>query len=423
MRVSAASKLDRIPRISCLWSSKNKIGTQKLNADVIVIGAGIVGCSTAFHLAEAGISTLVLERGEISGEASGVNMGGLGGAGWGKSPSLQEHLTMGSLDIFKRLQNELGYDIEFRQSGSFTAVHNEAQYAYANEQVLEGQNNGFNLELMSPYEARALEPELSPDMFGYVYSRFRGQADPLKTTRAFGQAAIQAGATIETDTEVTAMKHQSKAWKLETSKGSYESGVVVFATGAWSKVLGKMVGVEIPIEPVVGQMWTTEPLPPRIFGTIGSFESRFHWSENLYADMGSPPELTHTGGQRLTRHLYGRQRKSGEIIFGGDRRSVGFNKTIEVSGIDVNKEHATEILPLLIDLPIATTWSGLMPFSMDGNPIIGQVPHNENLFVATGLASSGFGRGPGAGMLIADFVAKGIAHPVLHESDPARFTA
>ena len=185
------------------------MGPQKLNADVIVIGAGIVGCSAALHLAEAGISTLVLEKGAISGEASGVNMGGLGGAGWGKSPSLQEHLTMGSLDIFKRLQNELGYDLEFRQSCSFTAVHNEVQYAYVKEQILEGQNNGFNLELMSSYEARALEPELSPDMLGYVYSRFRGQADPLKTTRAFGQAASQAGATIETGIEVTARKPQN----------------------------------------------------------------------------------------------------------------------------------------------------------------------------------------------------------------------
>jgi glycine/D-amino acid oxidase-like deaminating enzyme len=63
-----------------------------------------------------------------------------------------------------------------------------------------------------------------------------------------------------------------------------------------------------------------------------------------------------------------------------------------------------------------------MPFSMDGHPIIGQLPHNENLFVATGLASSGFGRGPGAGMLIADFVTRGAAHPTLNESDPARFT-
>jgi glycine/D-amino acid oxidase-like deaminating enzyme len=183
-----------------------------------------------------------------------------------------------------------------------------------------------------------------------------------------------------------------------------------------------MVGAEIPIEPVVGQMWATEPVPPRVFGTIGSFESRFHWSEDLAAGVGSLPELTHSGSQRVTRHLYGRQRKSGEIIFGGDRRDVGFDKTIDDSGIEVNKGHATEILPLLTDLPIATTWSGLMPFSMDGHPIIGRLPHNENLFVATGLASSGFGRGPGAGMLIANFVVQGNAHPALKESDPARFT-
>ncbi len=393
-----------------------------MNADVIVIGAGIAGCSTALHLAEAGISTVVLEKGEISSEASGVNMGGLGGAGWGNSPSLQEYLTMGSLNIFKRLQNELGYDLEFRQSGSFTAIHTEAQYTYAKDRVLDAQNNGFNLELMSAYEARSLEPELSLDMLGYVFSRSRGQADPLKTTRAFGQAAIHAGAIIETNTEVTAVKSRDRVWMVETSKGLYESDVVVVAAGAWCKSLGRMVGVEIPIEPVVGQMWSTAPLPPRIFGTIGSYESSFHWSEDLYAGIGSPPELTHSSNQRLTRHLYGRQRKSGEIIFGGDRRDVGFDKTIEDSGIDVNKGHATEILPLLADLPIATTWSGLMPFSMDGHPIIGQLPHNENLFVATGLASSGFGRGPGAGMLIADFVTRGAAHPTLNESDPARFT-
>jgi len=388
---------------------------------VIVIGAGIAGCSTALHLAETGISTIVLERGEISSEASGVNMGGLGGTGWGNSPTLQEHLTMGSLNIFKRLQNELGYDIEFRQSGSFTAIHTEAQYTYAKERVLDAQNNGFNLELMSAYEARALEPELSLGMLGYVFSGSRGQADPLKTTRAFGQAAIQAGATIETGTEVIAVKPGNGIWTVETNTGKYESDAVVVAAGAWCKLLGKMVGVEIPIEPVVGQMWSTEPLPPRIFGTISSFESSFHWSEDLYAGTGSPPELTHSGTQRLTRHLYGRQRKSGEIIFGGDRRDVGFDKTIEGSGIDVNKGHASEILPLLADLPIATTWSGLMPFSMDGHPIIGKLPDSENLFVVTGLASSGFGRGPGAGMLIADFVARGAAHPALRESNPARF--
>ena len=386
-----------------------------------MIGAGIAGCSAALHLAEAGVSTTVLEKGEISSEASGVNMGGLGGVGWGHSPALQEHLTMGSLNIFKRLQNELGHDLEFRQSGSFTAIHDEAQYTYAKDRVLVSRNNGFEMELLSPYEAKALEPELSLDMLGYVYSRFRGQADPLKTTRAFGQAALNAGAKIQTNAEVRTIKRSGGVWALSTSGGDYEADVVVVAAGAWCRDLGRMVGAEIPIEPVVGQMWSTEPLPPRIFGTIGSFESSFHWSEALFVEEGSPPELTHSGTQRVTRHLYGRQRKSGEIIFGGDRRDVGFDKTIEDSGIDVNKSHATEILPLLADLPITSTWSGLMPFSMDGHPIIGRLPNNDDLFVVTGLASSGFGRGPAAGMLIADAITRNELHPALWESDPRRF--
>ena len=277
------------------------------------------------------------------------------------------------------------------------------------------------MELLSPYEAKALEPELSLDMLGFVYSRFRGQADPLKTTRAFGQAALNAGVKIQTNAEVRTIGRNGGVWTLSTSGGDYEADVVVVAAGAWCRDLGRMVGAEIPIEPVVGQMWSTEPLPPRIFGTIGSFESSFHWSEALFVEQGSPPELTHSGTQRVTRHLYGRQRKSGEIIFGGDRRDAGFDKTIEDSGIDVNKGHATEILPLLADLPITSTWSGLMPFSMDGHPINGRLPNNDDLFVVTGLASSGFGRGPAAGMLIADAITRNELHPVLSESDPRRF--
>lgn len=394
-----------------------------MKADVIVIGAGIAGCSAALHLSEAGMDTILLEMGEVSGEASGVNMGGLGGAGWGNSPGLQEYLTMGSLNIFKRLQMELGFDLEFRQSGSFTAIHNEHQYLYAQNRVLESQKNGFNTQLLSSYEAKAIEPELNMELLGYVYGPTRGQADPLKTTRAFGKAALQAGAKVQTETKVIGLKSIQGIWEVETNRGIYQGESVVIAAGAWSKNIGEMVGANIPIEPVVGQMWSTDPLPPRVFTTISSFESSFHWSENPYVDDKSPPELTHFGEERVTRHLYGRQRKSGEIIFGGDRRNAGFNKTLDASGLEVNKGHATEVLPLLSDLPISTTWSGLMPFSKDGKPVIGRIPENDNLYVVTGLCSSGFGRGPGAGMLVADLVTRSEAHPVLAESDPARFAS
>lgn len=107
-----------------------------------------------------------------------------------------------------------------------------------------------------------------------------------------------------------------------------------------------------------------------------------------------PLEVTHLGDIRVTCHLYGGKTRNGEIIFGGDRQLVGYNYNPDANGIEVNRGHASEVNPLVARLPISRTWAGIMPFTMDGQPIIGRVPHFENLFIVTGLASSGFGRGP-----------------------------
>ena len=184
-----------------------------------------------------------------------------------------------------------------------------------------------------------------------------------------------------------------------------------------------MLGLLVPIAPVRGQMWATAPVPPSVFQTISSAESAYTWSIDDGADAGTPPELTHREGTRLTRHLYGRQRRGGEIIFGGDRQLVGYDKTVEPTGIEVNKGQASEVLPFLAEIPIARTWAGLMPFPLDGEPLIGSIPQRDNLFIVGGLASSGFGRGPMAGKLLADYIHTGHRPQALAESDPARRVA
>ena len=89
------------------------------------------------------------------------------------------------------------------------------------------------------------------------------------------------------------------------------------------------------------------------------------------------------------------------------------------AGIAVNRDHALELLPFLAGLPIARTWAGLMPFSLDGKPLIGRIPDREDLWIVSGLASSGFGRGPMAGKLLAEYLHTGTPAPVLAEADPA----
>lgn len=391
-----------------------------LNSDVIVVGGGIVGCSAAMFLADAGMDVNLLDRGEISGEASGLNAGSIGGYGWGRSPSLQEHLTMGSLDIFKSLQIEKGYDIEFRQSGSLVAIQSLNQYEYAQERVSYLKSEGMQVEILSPNEAKSYEPNLNGDLNGYMYSSYRGQADPIKSTRAFSEVAKNNGAIITASAPVTSLEQAGQGWIVRSHNRVFNCQALLIATGAWTSEIGNMIGLNIPIQPVRGQMWATDSIPPRIFHTISSMESSEYWHKNPIVNEDSPPELTHNGDSRVTRHLYGRQRANGEVIFGGDRELLGFRDDVSFTGIEVNKTHAGEILPFLDQLSVKRTWSGIMPFSPDGLPLIGRIEQYENLFLATGLGSSGFGRGPGSGMLVADLIVRGEGHPALQESIPTR---
>lgn len=390
-------------------------------ADIVIIGGGMAGSATAFHLARYGENVTLLERGEIASEASGQNMGGLGGAGWGNMPDLQSYLTMGSLEIFKQLQIDMGHDMEFRQSGSLTGIHTEEQYDYLEQRVRSLRSTGYDGELLTPREARAIEPALNLDLLGYMYLPGRGQADPVKSTRAFARAARDAGATIDIGQNVTGISVRgSGGYSVQAGQAEYRCRILVLAAGSWCGPVGEMLGLKIPVVPIRGQMWATEVLPPRIFHVLSSAESSFRWSQDDGADEVTPPYLTHEGDRRLTRHLYGRQRKNGEIIFGGDREDLGYNTTPDPAGIEVNRGHAAEVVPLVADLPVSRTWAGLMPFSLDGAPIIGRIPLRDNLYIVSGLASSGFGRGPMAGKLAADYIHTGHRPRVLAECDPAR---
>ena len=389
-------------------------------SDVLVIGAGICGVTTAFHLAQHGHRVTVLERGNIASEASGVNAGGLGGLGWGNNPDLQSYLTAGSFEIFKSLQLDMGYDIEFIAPGGLQGIHNEEQWDWVRDRVLNYQTQGYHAELLTSREARAIEPEASESIPGFMYLSKRGKANPTKTTVAFGEAASALGTDLRIGHNVEDMNQQTDgSWQIQANQGIFSANTIVLAVGAWSKPVGDILGIDIPVAPVKGQMWATPPMPPSIYHLSGSMESAYDWDCQT-PDANFPPDITHRGNTRITRHLYGGQSRNGEIIFGGDRQLVGYDYTPNANGIEVNRDQASEIIPMVGKLPITRTWAGIMPFSMDGKPIIGKIPLFDNLFIVTGLASSGFGRGPMSGKLLADYIHTGHPAPVLAEADPAR---
>jgi sarcosine oxidase subunit beta len=388
-----------------------------IEAEVVIVGGGIAGCSAAFQLASHGRRVVLLERGDIASAASGQNMGGIDSYGWGDAPDLQAHLTAGSLDIFEAVQADLGQDIEFRRSGGLQAIRTAEEYEWERERVEMLRKRGQLAELLTTREARSIEPGLSPALLGALYAPRRGQADPVLATQAFARLAELRGARVVTHHEVTAVTPRpAGGYSLTTSGANVVAGTLVIAAGAWSGPLGAMLDLDIPIVPVRGQMWATAPVGPRSFHTVSAAESALAWARD---HGGAPPDLTIRDGRRVTRHLYGRQRRNGEMIFGGDREVVGYDTTPDSRGIAVNREHAISVLPFLGTLPIARTWAGLMPFPLDGKPLIGRIPGRDNVWIVTGLASSGFGRGPMAGKLLADYLHTGAPAPILAEADPA----
>jgi sarcosine oxidase subunit beta len=398
------------------------------DAEIVIVGGGIAGASAAYHLVRHGRRVVLLERGEIASGASGVNAGAIDSVGWGHHPDLHAHLTAGSVELFEHVQLDQGEDLEFRRSGALQAIHTGEQFDLVRDRVAALQGRGQHVELLTAREARSLEPGFSPALLGAMYSPLRSQADPVKATRAFAALAGRAGAGIRTHHEVTAIEARpGGGYLVRTPPGDLVAGALVIAAGAWCGPLGAMLGLDIPIVPVRGQMWAAAALPPRIFQTIGSAESALAWHRDRGGELsararrpGEPPDLTLRGGARVTRHLYGRQRREGEIVFGGDRELAGWSTAPDPAGIEVNRGHAAEVLPFLATLPVLRTWAGLMPFPLDGKPLIGRVPGRPDLWIVSGLASSGFGRGPMAGKLLADYLHTGKPLPVLAEADPAR---
>ena len=388
--------------------------------EILIIGGGITGTSTAYFLAQAGHEVTLLERSDLASEASGLNAGTLWQIGWGTSPDLSSTLSMGGLELFKTLQFDLGYDIEFRQTGALKAIQTEEQLNFLQKAVQYLKSQGYSQEILTTREARTIEPEISSALLGCLHYPLGGSANPVKTTRAFASAAQQSGARILTKHEVSTIEClDNGSYRVGTLQGTFRTQTLVIAAGPWSQAIGSMLGLHIPVYTVRGQMWSTGPVSTRIFHAIGGAESTLYWHNNPYSNKNTPLELTHRGNVRLTRHLYGRQTHEGEIIFGGDRQ-LSDSKTPNQAGIEENRNHVIEIFPFLRHYPIKRMWAGLMPFTQNLEPIIGKIPQLGNLYIVTGLSSSGFEQGPMSGKLLAEYIHNGKAPPVLSSANPVR---
>lgn len=349
--------------------------------DVVVVGAGAIGCAAALELAKAGLRVTVVERGQPGCEASGASAGMLDAAF--EEPGPLAEVARASRGLYPALAEELraaaGVDIELGQGGHLHLLTSDAE---ARKFAKQGEWRGAGGErytFLPGDEVRRLEPHVSPEVRGAVYAAGSGWVHPGRLVAGLAQAAALRGVSFRPGSPVEGLlQDRGRVVGVRGRGFRIEAGVVLLAAGAWS---GLIAGVPraLEVRPVKGQILALETLPALIRCVLYLGET------------------------------YLVPRPSGEVVVGATVEEVGYDKTVTVEAVHSLLADAVAAVPGLGQAPFLRAWAGLRPLVGDGSPIIGPWPDLQGLWVATGHFRKGILLTPVTARLIRELLIDGRA--------------
>ncbi len=366
-------------------------------ADIIIIGGGVMGASAAYHLAQRGMKRVVLlEKEEFFG--TGATGRCAGGVRYQFSTDINVKLSIESLPMIERFQEEIGQDVNYRQCG-YLLIATHENIATIFEHNVELQNNlGVPTQLLSGDEVRARLPLMKfDDAIAGTFNQKDGIVDPNSVVTGYLSAAQKMGVKAINRAEVTGIRVRGDSVQaVKTTQGVIETRMILNAAGPWSGTIGKMAGVQIPITPIRRQMFTTNPLKeiPEDYPFVIDF------AQSLYF---------HREGEGLL------------IGMSNQNEKPGFDQNVDEEFEFVNLEAAIERMPLLERASRASHWAGLYEVTPDAHPIFGG--SNINGFtICTGFSGHGFMHGPVSGKLMSEYILDGKFSTVdVSKLDLARF--
>jgi sarcosine oxidase subunit beta len=370
-----------------------------LTADVVIVGGGLMGASTAFFLRRRGVSVIVLERGLVGQQASGTNFGNVR-----RQARFLKQLPLANRahSVWGRLPELIGDDVEFLRSGHIRIAYTEAQVGVLEKYALDAREYGLDLELFSGAAMRARYPFLGREVLAASLSPEDGHANPRLAAPAFARAAVRDGAQVIENTEVLAIAKDGADFRISCADGrEYRAPSVLIASGAWGDKMSAQFGEHVPMTARGPQMAVTEPVPYRIIPSVGVATRELH-------------EM-----------LYFRQIKRGNIIFGGCGRGPAYP---DLRRAYVLPEHTLtqfgqlkRLAPAVARLNIIRVWSGIEGYMSDDLPVMGASAKVSGLHYAFGFSGHGFQLGPGVGEVMAEQIATGATSTPIAPFDIRRF--
>lgn len=351
-----------------------------LRADVLVIGGGLVGCSIAWECAKRGLSVIVAERGETGRGASWAAAGILTPIHLADYPPALIDLCVAAQATYEAWAAEVravsGIDPEFRRDGMLAIATDDAEEAELAKLHAWKADHGQPHEALDAQGAARVEPHVSPAIRRALFLPDVAQVRNNRLVRAVAAAATARRAHfLERAEAVDLHLAGGRVQGARTTAGNVHAGTTVLAAGAWSAEIARRLAIEVPVEPVRGQMLLTE-LPG-----------------------GRMSRLVLCGDQYLV------PRADGRVLVGSTTERVGFDASVTLDGVRLLAERAARMVPALAGAPLRTTWAGLRPGSPDRIPYLGPVKGIDGLLLACGHFRNGILLGPITGRLIAQTVA------------------
>lgn len=351
--------------------------------DVIVIGAGSVGAPISFFLSKEKIRVLTIDAKASVGQGS--NKTAIGGIRATHSDFSKITLCKRSIEIFANWKEEYGDEIEWLQGGYAFPVYEKKDEINLQSLLNIQKRYGLNIEWLMRDDLLKIIPDLNPtSLLGGTYSPFDGSASPLLSAHAFFSHAKRNGVVFLFDTNVFNLQKVSGKLKgVITNRGIFQAPLIINAAGAWAGKIGKMAGLNLPINPDSHEAGITEPV------------ARF-----LH------PMVVDIRPYRNSANFYFYQHITGQILFCVTLQPNiwGFDTNETSEFLPLAARRIIEIMPRLKNIRIRRTWRGLYPMTPDGLPIIGFSPEMDNFLMATGMCGQGFMLGPGVGEMVARIV-------------------